>query len=158
MIHAELHIAQPRRGNATMASHTASVLTEAEVRAMPDDQYMNADQLAFFEARLTELEANLIEKACRADVEIATGAASADPVDRASAEEEHRLVLNTRARDAGQLVEVRAALARIAAGDFGYCTETGDPVGIARLLIRPTTVLTTEAQQRQESQTRRFRA
>lgn len=158
MIHAELHIAQPRRGNAAMASHTASVLTEAEVRAMPDDQYMNADQLAFFEVRLTELEANLIEKACRADVEIATGAASADPVDRASAEEEHRLVLSTRARDAGQLVEVRAALARIAAGDFGYCTETGDPIGIARLLIRPTTVLTTEAQQRQESQTRRFRA
>lgn len=141
-----------------MTNHTDRVLTEAEVRAVPVDQYMNADQLAFFECRLTELEANLVEKARCSDVEIATGAAGADALDRAGAEEEDWLALGTRARDTGQLVEVHAALARVAAGDFGYCVKTGDAIGIARLLIRPTTVLTTESQQWQESKTRRFRA
>lgn len=71
----------------------------------------------------------------RADAEIATSAVEADPVDRASVEEEHRLALGIRARDAAQLLEVRGALARITSGEFGYCNETGDPIGIARLLI-----------------------
>jgi DnaK suppressor protein len=51
-----------------------------------------------------------------------------------------------------------AALGHISTGEFGYCDETGDPIGIERLMKGPTTVLTTEAQQCQENRTRRFRA
>lgn len=156
MFQAELHVALPRHVKTTAPRRVPATPTEAQVLAMPADQCMNAAQFAFFTLRVTELEAGLVNKARRADFEIATGAVVADPVDRASAEEEQRLALSTRARDAGQLLEVRVALARIAAGEFGYCSETGEPIGIPRLLIRPTTVLTTKAQHRQESMTRRF--
>lgn len=158
MIHHESHVAQPQRRRTAAPAGKPVLLTEAQILAMPDNEYMGEAQLAFFSSLLTALEANLIAKAQRTDGEIAVGAAEADPVDRASIEEGHRIALSTRARDAGQLLEVRAALVRIESGEFGYCAETGEPIGIARLLIRPTTVLTTEAQQRQESMTRRFRA
>jgi DnaK suppressor protein len=157
MIHAETQAAQPRYRKSTLPTRMPAAITEDQVRAMPDDQYMDDGQLAFFTSRLTELEAALVAKARRADIEIATGAVSADPVDRACVEEEHRMALSNRARDASQLRAIRAALARIAAGDFAYCSETGEPIGIARLLVQPTTVLTTDAQQRRESNSRRSR-
>ena len=159
MFHADLQAAsQPRSIKPNSLSRTSQPLTKAQVCAMPDGDYMNSVQLTFFLTLLTGMELDLVNKAHRADIEIAAGANGADPVDRASAEEEHRMALNSRARDACQLLEVRAALVRISTGEFGYCNETGDPIGIERLMIRPTTVLTTEAQQRQESRTRRFRA
>lgn len=157
MHQAELQAAPPRHRKASSPSRTPALLTKAQVCAMPDSDYMNPAQLAFFTALLTEIEVDLVNKAQRADIEIAAGAIGADPVDRASAEEEHRMALHTRARDARQLLEVRAALVRISSGEFGYCDETGDPISIERLMVRPTTVLTTEAQQRKESRTRRFR-
>ncbi|CAN7644272.1 TraR/DksA family transcriptional regulator [Massilia sp. LjRoot122] len=157
MIHHESHVALPQRRRTAAPARNSDLLTETQILAMPDDEYMSERQLTFFSSLLAALEATLVAKAQRADGEIAAGAVEADPVDRASIEEEHRMALSTRARDAGQLLEVRAALARIGSGDFGYCAETGDPIGIARLLVRPTTVLTTEAQQRKESMTRRFR-
>ena len=158
MIHAEPNVAAPRRRKPIAPSPTGAFLTEAQVRAMPEADYMNPAQLDYFKSRLEALEVDLLDKAARTDVEIAAGATGADPVDRASAEEEHRMALASRARDAGQLIEVRAAIMRIEAGDFGYCSETGEPIGVARLLVRPTTVLTTEAQQRQETMSRRWRA
>ena len=158
MIHAESDVAQPRRHKTPTRVNASIPLTEAQIMAMPDSEYMNAAQLEFFSSLLAVREDALLAKARRADIEIATSAAGADPVDRASAEEEHRLALGARARDAAQLLQIRATLGRIAAGDFGYCSETGEPIGIARLLIQPTTVLTTEAQQRRESTSRRFRA
>ena len=158
MFQAELQAAiPPRRLMPNSLSRTPAPLTKAQVCAMPECDYMNPAQLAFFTALLAGIEADLVNKAHRADIEIAAGATGADPVDRASAEEEHRMALSTRARDACQLLEVRAALVRLSTGEFGYCDETGEPIGIERLVIRPTTVLTTEAQQRQENRTRRFR-
>jgi DnaK suppressor protein len=158
MIHAESHAAAPRRRKRTPFRLDSVLLTEAQVLAMPDTDYMNQAQLDFFKSRLAGIESDLLDKATRADAEIAVTTADADPVDRASVEEERRMALVSRARDAEQLIEVRAALNRIAAGEFGYCSETGEPIGVARMLIRPTTVLTTEAQQRQETVSRRFRA
>ena len=149
MIQAQTNITTPRR-------RKAAALTEAEVQAMPEDDYMNNVQLAFFKGRLSLLEQQILAKAQGGDEAVAAETA-ADPVDRASVEEEHWMALSTRARDAAQLTEVRAALGRIEAGEFGYCNETGDPIGIARLLVRPTAVLTAEAQQRQENMARRFR-
>jgi len=157
MIHAELHVAVPRRRKPIAPSTAGALLTEAQVLAMPEADYMNPAQLDFFKSRFEAIEVELLDKAARADVEIAAGATGADPVDRASVEEEHRMALASRARDAEQLIEVRAAIMRIEAGEFGYCSETGEPIGVARLLVRPTTVLTTEAQQRKETMSRRFR-
>ena len=73
-----------------------------------------------------------------------------DPADRATIEEEHALELRTRDRERKLLKKVQAALKRIEDGEYGYCEETGDPIGVARLLARPTATLSLEAQQRRE--------
>jgi DnaK suppressor protein len=73
-----------------------------------------------------------------------------DPADRATIEEEHALELRTRDRERKLLKKIKQSLDRIEAGDYGYCEETGDPIGIPRLLARPTATLSLEAQQRRE--------
>ena len=73
-----------------------------------------------------------------------------DPADRATIEEEHALELRTRDRERKLLKKVQAAIKRIDDGEYGYCEETGDPIGVARLLARPTATLSLEAQQRRE--------
>ena len=73
-----------------------------------------------------------------------------DPADRATIEEEHALELRTRDRERKLLKKIEQALATIDSGDYGYCEETGDPIGIPRLLARPTATLSLEAQQRRE--------
>ena len=73
-----------------------------------------------------------------------------DPADRATIEEEHALELRTRDRERKLLKKVQQALARIDGGDYGFCEETGEPIGIPRLLARPTATLSLEAQQRRE--------
>ena len=73
-----------------------------------------------------------------------------DPADRATIEEEHALELRTRDRERKLLKKIEQALAQIDSGDYGYCEETGDPIGIPRLLARPTATLSLEAQQRRE--------
>lgn len=146
-----------RNARPRQAALDRSTISESQVLAMPAKDYMGTMQLGFFKAKLLMVEQILQARARMAETSISAGAAGADPVDRASAEEEHTLALTGRARDAAQLLEVRAALKRIEGGEYGYCRETGDEIGVARLLICPTAVLTTEAQERQENQRRRFR-
>ena len=76
--------------------------------------------------------------------------AAPDPADRATIEEEHALELRTRDRERKLLKKVQAAIKRIDDGEYGWCAETGEPIGIARLLARPTATLSLEAQQRRE--------
>ena len=79
-----------------------------------------------------------------------------DPADRATIEEEHALELRTRDRERKLLKKISQSLARIEAGDYGYCDETGEPIGLARLLARPTATLSLEAQQRREMKQKMF--
>ena len=72
------------------------------------------------------------------------------PIDRATIEEEHALELRTRDRERKLLKKVQAAIKRIDEGEYGWCAETGEPIGVARLLARPTATLSLEAQQRRE--------
>nr|MCU0809688.1 TraR/DksA C4-type zinc finger protein [Thiobacillaceae bacterium] len=74
----------------------------------------------------------------------------ADPNDRATVEEEHILEQRVRDRERKLLKKINSALARIESGEFGYCLETGEPIGIARLLARPTAEYSIEAQERHE--------
>src|SRR5580693_5113164 len=73
-----------------------------------------------------------------------------DPADRATIEEEHALELRTRDRERKLLKKVQQSIASIESGDYGWCEETGEPIGIPRLLARPTATLSLEAQQRRE--------
>lgn len=126
------------------------VLTAEEILKMPDDDYMNAQQLEFFRRRLTDLEKELRANADQTTVNLRETTVVPDPADRATIEEEHALELRTRDRERKLLKKVQAAIKRIDDGDYGYCEETGDPIGMARLMARPTATLSLEAQQRRE--------
>lgn len=126
------------------------VLTAEEILKMPDDDYMNTQQLEFFRRRLTDLEKELRANADQTTVNLRETTVVPDPADRATIEEEHALELRTRDRERKLLKKVQAAIKRIDDGDYGYCEETGDPIGVARLMARPTAILSLEAQQRRE--------
>ena len=126
------------------------VLTAEEILKMPDDDYMNAQQLEFFRRCLTDLEKELRANADQTTVNLRETTVVPDPADRATIEEEHALELRTRDRERKLLKKVQAAIKRIDDGDYGYCEETGDPIGVARLMARPTATLSLEAQQRRE--------
>src|SRR5213075_774758 len=76
--------------------------------------------------------------------------------DRATIEEEHALELRTRDRERKLLKKIEQSISRIDAGDYGYCDETGEPIGLGRLLARPTATLSLEAQQRREMKQKMF--
>lgn len=126
------------------------VLTAEEILKMPEDDYMNAQQLEFFRRRLTDLEKELRANADQTTVNLRETTVVPDPADRATIEEEHALELRTRDRERKLLKKVQAAIKRIDDGDYGYCEETGDPIGVDRLMARPTATLSLEAQQRRE--------
>lgn len=126
------------------------LLTAEEVLAMSEDDYMNEQQLAFFRHRLSEMEAQLRANADQTTVNLRETKVVPDPADRATIEEEHALELRTRDRERKLLKKVQAAIVRIDEGDYGYCEETGEPIGVARLMARPTATLSLEAQQRRE--------
>lgn len=126
------------------------VPTAEEILKMPEDDYMNAQQLEFFRRRLTDLEKELRANADQTTVNLRETTVVPDPADRATIEEEHALELRTRDRERKLLKKVQAAIKRIDDGDYGYCEETGDPIGVARLMARPTATLSLEAQQRRE--------
>ena len=124
--------------------------SEEEVRAMGEKDYMNADQLAFFKARLQQLEKDLLKNAGETTEHLRETVLVPDPADRATIEEEHALELRTRDRERKLLKKVQQSIASIDAGEYGWCEETGEPIGIPRLIARPTATLSLEAQQRRE--------
>lgn len=126
------------------------LLTAEEILQMSDDDYMNDRQFEFFRHRLSEMEAELRANADQTTVNLRETTVAPDPADRATIEEEHALELRTRDRERKLLKKVQAAIKRIDDGDYGYCEETGDPIGVARLMARPTATLSLEAQQRRE--------
>jgi DnaK suppressor protein len=136
---------------------SAEELSDAEVLAMPDTEYMNDKQMAFFRLKLLQLKTDILNSAgettehLREDTVIVP-----DPADRATIEEEHALELRTRDRERKLLKKIEQSIARIDAGDYGYCDETGEPIGVGRLLARPTATLSLEAQQRRELKQKMF--
>jgi DnaK suppressor protein len=134
----------------TTKPKSVRLLTEAEVIKQAKTEYMSREQLEFFRNRLVELQQQLRENAGATTEHLREIAVAPDPADRATQEEEHALELRTRDRERKLLKKVEAALMRIEDGSYGYCEETGEPIGIQRLLARPTATLTIEAQERRE--------
>ena len=132
-------------------------LTDAEVVAMPDTEYMNDKQLAFFRMKLVQLKDDILANAGQTAENLRDDTVVVpDPADRATIEEEHALELRTRDRERKLLKKIEQSIARIDAGDYGYCDETGEPIGVPRLLARPTATLSLEAQQRRELKQKMF--
>jgi len=138
-----------------MASKSKT-LTEAEIVKMPKSEYMNAAQLKFFRERLMELQKQLRENAGATTEHLRELSFAPDPADRATLEEEHALELRTRDRERKLLKKIEQSIQRIDAGDYGYCDETGEEIGIPRLIARPTATFSLEAQQRRELKQKMF--
>jgi len=135
---------------APRGTKASAISTDAELLSMSEDDYMNAAQLAFFKQRLQSLERELLQNAGETTEHLRETVIVPDPADRATIEEEHALELRTRDRERKLLKKVQQSINRIDAGEYGWCEETGEPIGLQRLLARPTATLSLEAQQRRE--------
>ena len=126
------------------------MLDQEALLAEPADHYMNAAQQAFFSDLLHTqrhaLQAQIDEQmAFLQDMET-----ESDPADIGAAEEQRNWHLRLLEREKKLLDKIDAALLRLARGEYGWCAETGEPIGLKRLLLRPTASLCIEAKERQE--------
>jgi DnaK suppressor protein len=139
-----------------MATKTATAvkkpreLSEEEILKAPDKDYMNEAQLAFFKKLLLEIRDQILRNADDTGEHLRENEITTDPSDRATLEEEYTLELRTRDRERKLLKKVEKSLRMIDDGSYGYCEETGEPIGVPRLIARPMTTLSIEAQERRE--------
>jgi DnaK suppressor protein len=132
-------------------------LSDAEILSMPDSEYMNDTQMAFFKLKLEGLKRDILASAGQTTENLREETVVVpDPADRATIEEEHALELRTRDRERKLLKKIEQSIHRIDGGDYGYCDETGEAIGVGRLLARPTATLSLEAQQRRELKQKMF--
>ncbi|MFI0474282.1 RNA polymerase-binding protein DksA [Halomonas sp. HMF6819] len=131
--------------------------TKDALLAMGQHDYMNERQLAFFRQRLQDERDEIQARLAEIRASIASHERDSDEADQASFEEELRLSLRQADRESRLVKNIDAALKRIENGEYGFCEETGEPIGIARLLFRPTARLCIEAKERQERQETHFR-
>jgi DnaK suppressor protein len=140
----------PKRANNWKTKALAD-LTDEDMLAMPDSEYMNDVQVAFFRARLVALKNDMLANAGQTTENLREDTVVVpDPADRATIEEEHALELRTRDRERKLLKKIQQSIMAIDSGEYGFCDETGEPIGLGRLLARPTASLSLEAQQRRE--------
>jgi len=132
------------------AAKKTKQLSEADLVKAPERDYMNEAQLQFFKQRLLEIRAQLLNNADDTGQHLRENETTTDPSDRATLEEEYTLELRTRDRERKLLKKVEKSLKLIEDGEYGFCEETGEPIGIPRLLARPTATLSLEAQERRE--------
>ena len=133
-------------------------LTREALLAAPEDDYMSGPQLEFFRALLLKEKQALLDNAHVTTEHLQENEATPDWTDRATIEEEHAIELRVRDRERKLMKKIDQALARIDDGSYGWCEETGEPIGVPRLLARPTATLCLEAQERHEAMERVSRA
>ena len=133
-----------------------ALLSEASLLGSAPTDYMNSEQLEFFRQRLLSQKTEIARNALAMTEQLREVDAPSDDADRATLEEERTLALRVRDREHKLLGKIDAALLRIEDGSYGYCEETGEPIGLPRLLARPTATLTIEAQERRERRQKLF--
>jgi len=113
---------------------------------------MNPVMLEYFRRKLLRWQADLLQESTETleSLQVGGGMQEPDLADRASAETDRALELRTRDRERKLLSKISAALMRVEDGSYGYCEETGDPIGVKRLEARPIATLSLEAQERHE--------
>lgn len=123
-----------------------------------DEEFMNDRQLAYFKSKLEDWKNSILEGSKLTINNLQeSNSALPDLVDRASAESDKALELRTRDRQRKLISKIDSALRRIEEGTYGYCDETGEPIGLKRLEARPTATLSFEAQERHERRERTLR-
>lgn len=134
------------------------LLTDEELLKAPGDDYMNELQLETFKHKLTQMLISAEQRVSELQSELFTiSNRESDENDLATVEEERRMTLRMLDRETKLIAKIHSSLKQIADGSYGYCEETGRPIGIPRLLARPTATLSTEAKMDQEKIERIYR-
>ena len=126
------------------------MLTEKKLIAMPKKSYMNDEQLDFFKNKLIDMREEIMAHTTAIMSELSETEHEFDELDIATNQEENRMRLRLLDRERKLLPKIKTSLDMIEGGTYGYCVETGEPIGIPRLLIRPTATLCAEEKNRQE--------
>lgn len=117
------------------------------------EEYMNDMQQAYFRDLLLTWREQLEKESAETVKELQEHSAiEPDAGDQASLEYEQTVELKTRDRERKLIAKIDQALDRLDQGEYGYCEETGDPIGVKRLMARPIATLCIEAKIRQEKQ------
>ena len=132
-------------------------LSEDDIRAMPDADYMNEAQLDYFRGLLMKMRQEVLARELDVKERLHQREIFADPADRATAEEEHWLDLRLRERESYLLRKIDESLRRIRDKEYGYCVKTGEPIGIPRLLARPTATVCVDVKGQDEKVETHFR-
>lgn len=133
----------------------ASVVEQGAYRPSEDEPFMNERQLAYFKQKLLDWKDEILRESRETVSNLQTETENhPDLVDRASSETDRALELRTRDRQRKLISKIDSALRRIEDGSYGYCEETGEPIGLARLEARPTATLSLEAQEQHERRER----
>lgn len=136
---------------------TLTLLTTTELLAQPADDYMNDAQQQFFRALLLSQRGELQTRIAEEFKTLREHETSSDPADIGSAEEQRQWQLRQLEREKQRLDKIDAALDHLARGEYGWCRETGESIGLKRLLLRPTASLCIEAKERQEQREKHLR-
>jgi len=123
-----------------------------------NDEFMNPNQQAYFRAKLISWKNDILREARETLGHLAEESANhPDLADRASSETDRAIELRARDRQRKLISKIDAALTRIDEGTYGYCEETGEPIGLKRLDARPIATLSIEAQERHERREKVYR-
>jgi len=137
-----------------MKTATAQV-EPSDYRPSEDEPFMNERQLEYFRQKLLDWKEDILRESRETLSHLQTDTENhPDLADRASSETDRSLELRTRDRQRKLISKIDEALRRIEDGSYGYCEETGEPIGLARLEARPLATLSLEAQERHERRER----
>ncbi|MBP9829312.1 MAG: RNA polymerase-binding protein DksA [Proteobacteria bacterium] len=131
---------------------------EVENCALEDSEtFMNPKQLEYFKNKLINWRDQILKECSETITDLQDNQVEADVIDAAAKEADYKLTLRARNRDFKLLKKIEEALQRIDSGTYGYCEETGEPIGLKRLDARPIATLGIEAQERHEREERTHR-
>src|SRR3954454_13059820 len=137
-----------------MKSATAQV-ESSDYRPSEDEPFMNERQLEYFKQKLLQWKEDILRESRETLSHLQTDTENhPDLADRASSETDRALELRTRDRQRKLISKIDEAMRRIEEGIYGFCEETGEPIGVARLDARPIATLSLEAQERHERRER----
>ncbi len=140
------------------SAKTSEIVLEEGYRPSDDEAFMNPKQRAYFKHKLQEWRDEIIRQTRETLEDLYEQSTQhADIADRATSETDRALELRARDRQRKLVNKIDAALSRIEDGSYGYCEETGEPIGLKRLDARPIATLSLEAQERHERRERVYR-
>lgn len=136
---------------------TTTIILPPDYKPSADEEYMNEMQLEYFRQKLLNWKKSIVSQSVDTLEELRQGGLSQpDDIDRASLETDKALDLRTKDRIRKLITKIDEALDRIEDGSYGYCEETGEPIGLERLEARPVATLSIEAQERHERMEKTF--